>query len=172
MYCVLFVCTGNICRSATAEGVFRHMVTEADLAHRIGVDSVGTHDFHIGEPPDRRALQAGRSRGYEFGDLRARQLGMQDFVDFHLILAMHRDHFHRLIRRCPPGAEKKLAMFLDAAPESGLMDVPDPRDGSPDAFEQTLDLIESGSRGWLNAIRAVLTEIPGQPVSGYSTSGV
>lgn len=156
MYCVLFVCTGNICRSATAEGVFRHMVTEADLAHRIGVDSVGTHDFHLGEPPDHRALQAGRARGYEFGDLRARQLGMQDFVDFHLILAMHRDHYQQLLRRCPPGAEKKIAMFLDAAPESGLMDVPDPYHGASDAFELALDLIESGSRGWLNAIRADL----------------
>jgi protein-tyrosine phosphatase len=132
------------------------MVTEADLAHRIGVDSVGTHDFHVGEPPDHRALQAGRARGYEFGDLRARQLDMQDFIDFHLILAMHREHYQQLLRRCLPGTEKKLAMFLDAAPESGLMDVPDPYHGEPDAFEHTLDLIESGSRGWLNAIRADL----------------
>lgn len=154
MYCVLFVCTANICRSPTAEGVFRHMVAEADLAHRIGVDSSGMCDLHAGEPPDRRALKAGRSRGYDFGDIRARQIGLQDFSDFNLILAMDREQFRQLMRDCLPGSEKKLAMFLDAAPQLGLMDVPDPYNGADDDFEHALDLIETGSRGWLNKIRA------------------
>lgn len=153
MYCVLFVCTGNICCSPTAEGVFRQMVTEADLADRIGADSVGLHRHHVGCPPDRRALKAAKSRGYEIGNLRARQINMQDFADFHLILAMDATHYRHLIRTCPPGARDKIAMFLDTAPQFGRMDVPDPIDGCVNDFEFTMDLIEAGARGWLNRIR-------------------
>jgi protein-tyrosine phosphatase len=153
MYCVLFVCTANICRSPTAEGVFRQLVTEADLADRIGADSVGLQRHHVGKPPDERAIKAAKARGYEIGNLRARQINMQDFADFNLILAMDTSHFQQLMRNCPPGAHDKIMMFLDTAPQFGRMDVPDPFSGDGDAFEYTMDLIEAGARGWLNRIR-------------------
>jgi protein-tyrosine phosphatase len=153
MYCVLFVCSANICRSPTAEGVFRQIVTEADLAARIGADSVGLHRFHVGEPPDRRAVETAKSRGYEIGNLRARQINSQDFDDFHLILAMDCSHYQHLMRTCPRGAEGKIAMFLDTAPQFGRMDVPDPYAGGATDFEYVMDLIEAGAQGWLNRIR-------------------
>lgn len=153
MYCVLFVCSRNVCCSTTAEGVFRQMVTEADLAARIGADSVALHRFHVGKPPDERAVKTAKARGYEIGNLRARQINMQDFADFNLILAMAAPHYCHLMRTCPPGAHGKIAMFLDTAPQFGRMDVPDPIDGPPEDFELALDLIEAGARGWLNRIR-------------------
>src|SRR5208283_3358113 len=85
---VLFVCMGNICRSPTAQGVFRKMVAEAGLESSVQVESAGTHSYHVGEPPDARALQAAKRRGVEIGDLRARQVTQDDFRDFDLILAM------------------------------------------------------------------------------------
>lgn len=153
MYCVLFVCSANICRSPTAEAVFRQMVTEADLAARIGADSVGLHRYHAGSPPDRRAIDTAKARGYEIGNLRARQITMEDFSDFHLILAMDGTHHQHLLRTCPPGAEHKIAMFLDTAPQFGRVDVPDPYRGGVHDFEYVMDLIEAGARGWLNRIR-------------------
>ncbi len=153
MYCVLFVCTGNICRSPTAEGVFRQIVTEADLADRIGADSVGLHGYHAGEPPDQRAHQVARERGYEIGHLRARQMTEQDFTDFNLIIAMDTGHYQQLARTGPPGSLEKLAMFLDAAPQFGRMDVPDPYYGGVRDFDYAMDLIEAGAKGWLRKIR-------------------
>lgn len=153
MYCVLFVCTGNICCSPTAEGVFRQLVTEADLADRIGADSVGLQRHYVGKPPDDRAIRTAKARGYEIGDLRARQINMQDFADFNLILAMDSTHFKQLMRTCPPGTRDKIAMFLDTAPQFGRMDVPDPYLGDGGAFEYAMDLIEAGARGWFNRIR-------------------
>jgi protein-tyrosine phosphatase len=129
------------------------MVTEADLADRIGVDSVGLKSCHVGKPPDQRAIKTAKMRGYEIGDLRARQIDMQDFADFNLILAMDTSHFRRLIRTCPPGAHDKIAMFLDTAPQFGRMDVPDPYEGDACDFDYAMDLIEAGARGWLNRIR-------------------
>jgi len=129
------------------------MVTEADLAARIGADSVGLHRYHMGEPPDRRAVETAKARGYEIGNLRARQITMQDFSDFHLILAMDGAHHQHLMRICPSGAEHKIAMFLETAPQFGRMDVPDPYSGVLHDFEYVMDLIEAGARGWLNRIR-------------------
>jgi protein-tyrosine phosphatase len=152
MYCVLFVCSANICRSPSAEGVFRQIVTEADLGARIGADSVGLSRHHVGEPPDPRAVETAKARGYEIGNLRARQINMQDFEDFHLILAMDCSHRQHLMRICPPGAEHKIAMFLETAPQFGRTGVPDPY-GGEHGFDYVLNLIEAGAHGWLNRIR-------------------
>lgn len=160
MYCVLFVCSANICRSPTAEGVFRQLVTEADLAARIGADSVGLFRHHVGMPPDRRAIDAAKARGYEIGNLRARQIKAQDFDDFHLILAMDSSHYKQLMTTCPPAAKRKIALFLDVAPQFGRMDVPDPYAGTTHDFEYVMDLIEAGSRGWLNRIRREYFSLP------------
>jgi len=99
---VLFVCLGNICRSPTAEAVFRHFLLGEGGAIRIDVDSAGTHAYHIGEPPDPRSQAAARRRGIDMSGLRARQVHASDFEEFDLILAMDRENLAELKRRCPP----------------------------------------------------------------------
>ena len=150
---VLFVCTGNICRSPTAHGVFRALVEREGLAGRITVDSAGTHAYHVGEPPDRRSTEAARRRGFELRDLRARQVVKIDFEEFDLILAMDRGHFGLLSGLCPPERHHSLALFLSFAPQFHTLDVPDPYYGGGDGFERVLDMIEAGSAGLLNHIR-------------------
>jgi protein-tyrosine phosphatase len=153
---VLFVCTGNICRSPTAEGVFRAVVAREGLTARIGVDSAGTHAYHVGEPPDRRSSEAARRRGVELKDQRARQVARSDFAEFDLVLAMDRGHYAHLARLCPPGGDSRLRLFLSFAPHLGIDDVPDPYYGAGDGFERVLDMIEAGSEGLLEHIRATL----------------
>lgn len=153
---VLFVCTGNICRSPTAEGVFRALVEKEGLAAAIATDSAGTSDYHVGEPADRRSAAAARKRGVELCDLRARQVARSDFDEFDLVLAMDRGHFRDLKKLCPPGRQDRLHLFLSFAPQLDTQDVPDPYYGGPDGFEDVLDMIEAGSRGVLDFIRQKL----------------
>jgi protein-tyrosine phosphatase len=150
---VLFVCTGNICRSPTADGVFRALVAAEGLAGRVKVDSAGTHAYHVGEPPDRRSTEAARRRGFELKDLRARALKKNDFAEFDLLLAMDRGHLDIMQRACPPEFQDRLALFLSFAPHLGLQDVPDPYYGPGDGFERVLDMIEAGSAGLMAHIR-------------------
>ncbi len=149
---VLFVCTGNICRSPTAEGVFRAAVARAGLAERIEMDSAGTHDYHTGEPPDPRAIAHARRRGYDLSALRARRVKAEDFERFDLILACDRGH-HGLLRRLADKAQHgRIAMFLDYAPELGLKEIPDPYYGGSEGFEHVLDIVERASEGLLAAL--------------------
>lgn len=150
---VLFVCTGNICRSPSAEGVFRHLVRQAGLDDRIEIDSAGTHDYHVGEPPDPRTCAVARTRGFELDDLRARQVRASDFNDFDLILAMDQGHLDHLRRIAPSEARSRIGLFLDYAPERGRRDVPDPYYGEQTHFMETLDLIEAGAAGLLDRVR-------------------
>lgn len=153
---VLFVCTGNICRSPTAEGVFRALVAAEGLADRIQTDSAGTHGYHVGEPPDRRSAAAARKRGIELSDLRARKVRLSDFSEFDLVLAMDRGHAETLRRHCPPEQAGRVRLFLDFAPGLGIQDVPDPYYGEGDGFEQVLDMVEAGARGVLEHIRRTM----------------
>jgi protein-tyrosine phosphatase len=150
---VLFVCTGNICRSPTAEGVFRAVVASAGLAGRIGADSAGTHGYHVGEPPDARSMAAARKRGIAMDDLRARKVSVSDFEAFDLVLAMDRSHHDILSRLCPKGREDRLTLFMDFAPDWNIKDVPDPYYGGADGFERVLDMIEDGSRALLTHLK-------------------
>ena len=150
---VLFVCTGNICRSPTAEGVFRHMVREAGLADRIATDSAGTSNYHIGEAPDSRSTACARKRGFEIGDLVARQVRPRDFKEFDLILAMDRGHYDQLMRMAPPEARDRIRLFLDYAPDAPKREVPDPYYGGSLHFDETLDLIEAGAAGLLTGLK-------------------
>ena len=149
---VLFVCLGNICRSPTAEAVFRHVVGRdaGDLV--IEIDSAGTHGYHIGEPPDPRSQAAARRRGIDMSALRARQVHAGDFEEFDLILAMDRENLAELKRRCPPRFHDRLRLLLEFAAVADL-DVPDPYYGGEVGFEQVLDLIEQASGGLLDELR-------------------
>jgi low molecular weight protein-tyrosine phosphatase len=145
---VLFVCTGNICRSPTAEAVFRHCVQKAGLAGRIVSDSAGTHDYHIGEPPDPRTQAAAKRRGYELGELRARRVHRDDFERFDYVLAMDEANLRQLERLCPREHAHKLRLFLDFSGGSPR-EVPDPYYGDPEGFERVLDLVERAAQGLL-----------------------
>lgn len=144
---VLFVCTGNICRSPTAEGVLRALAGKENL--KIHVESRGTHDYHVGEPPDERAQRHAKRRGYDLSAQRARHVARPDFEDFDLIVAMDRGHLRMLERLCPAQHRKKLRLFLAGA------DVPDPYYGGPEGFERVLDMIEEACRGLLDEIKTL-----------------
>jgi protein-tyrosine phosphatase len=156
MFKVLFVCTVNICRSPTAEGVFRAMVEREGLGHRITADSCGTHDYHIGDPPDSRACAHALRRGYDISGLRARMLGPDDFARFDLLLALDGGHERILRRRAPPDAKDKVRLFMSYVPALRLSDVPDPYYEGSAAFDHALDLIERGCAGLLEDVRARL----------------
>ena len=150
---VLFVCTGNICRSPTAEGVFRKLVAEAGMSETIIADSAGTHGYHIGEPPDPRARAAAAQRGYDLNGLRARKLERADFERFDLLVAMDRGHLEALSRLAKPAEVRKVRLMMSYARASGETDVPDPYYGGPQDFERALDMLEDAARGLLDSLR-------------------
>ncbi|HZN23135.1 MAG TPA: low molecular weight protein-tyrosine-phosphatase [Burkholderiales bacterium] len=152
---VLFVCLGNICRSPTAEGVFRQHLREAGLEDRVEVDSAGTGDYHIGEPPDERARETAARRGYDLAALRARQVSREDFAKFDYILAMDIENLRSLKRFCPPEHGHKVMLFTEFC-SKGACVVPDPYGGGPEGFERVLDLVEDASQGLLEHVREKL----------------
>lgn len=150
---VLFVCMGNICRSPTAEGVFRHIVTQAGLNDKIHIDSAGTHAYHIGEQPDTRAQAAARQRGIDLSTQRARKVKDSDFDQFDYVLAMDSSNHSDLVYAAGRAVDN-LHMFLSFAEKFSERDVPDPYYGGSQGFEHVLDLVEDASSGLLNHIRA------------------
>jgi protein-tyrosine phosphatase len=150
---VLFVCTGNICRSPTAEGVFRHAVEKAGLADRIVSDSAGTGDYHIGEAPDPRSQSVASGRGYDLSTLCARQVSRRDFDEFDYILAMDETHVRQLKGLSPPEHAGKVRLFMDFAGQGAPREVPDPYYGGAQGFERVLDMVEQAARGLLDHLR-------------------
>lgn len=150
---VLFVCTGNICRSPTAEGVFRKFTIDAGLAELIVADSAGTHGYHVDEPPDARAQAAAARRGYDLSRLRARRFEREDFQRFDLILAMDRDNHAMLARMAQPATADRLRMMMSYARHFRDDEVPDPYYGGPQGFDLVLDMLEDASQGLLEALR-------------------
>jgi protein-tyrosine phosphatase len=153
---VLVVCTGNICRSPTGEGVLRHLVKERGLEDRVRVASAGTQDYHVGDAPDPRTLRHAQKRGYDLSAQRAAQVRPQDFDEFDYILAMDRGHLRILRSLQPVGSKAKLGLFLDASGKWKGEDVPDPYYGGVAGFEQVLDMVEEAAERWLDRIQAEL----------------
>ena len=149
---VLFVCLGNICRSPTAEGVLRAIAAREFPRLLLDIDSAGTANYHVGEPPDRRTVAAARRRGYDLGGLRARQVTPGDFGRFEYVLAMDHANLAELERVRPEAATAKLALFLEFAPEAQALDVPDPYYSGVEEFERVLDLCELAARGLLTRL--------------------
>jgi len=150
----LFVCTGNICRSPTAEGVFRKLVNDAGVGDKICVDSAGTGAWHVDQAPDRRSQEAARKRGIDLSAQRARQVTTDDFKNFDYVLAMDAANLRILNELCPSDLASRISLFLDYAPSLKRREVPDPYHGGGRGFELVLDLIEAASNGLLSHIRS------------------
>lgn len=148
---VLFVCMGNICRSPTAEGVFRYHAEKAGVADRLRIDSAGTHAYHTGEPPDRRARAAAERRGMSLDGIFARRVSAEDFERFDFIIAMDEDNLSHLRDEAPVEHHSKLRLFLEFGALSER-EVPDPYYGGSAGFERVLDLVEEASRGLLETL--------------------
>lgn len=154
--CVLVVCTGNICRSPTGEGVLRDLARKRGLEARVRVASAGTHDYHVGQAPDPRTVKHASKRGYDLSDQRAAQVSKEDFHRFDYILAMDRGHLRILRGLQPTGSKAKLGLFLEASGKWKGEDVPDPYYGDVAEFEQVLDMVEEAAGRWLDRIEAEL----------------
>ena len=149
---VLFVCLGNICRSPTAEAVFRHLLKREAPQLRVEVDSAGTADYHVGDPPDPRSQRAALGRDIDMSGLRARQISPEDFMRFDFILAMDRDNLDDLRGLRPADSRAQLKLFLEYAQGFDDLDMPDPYYGDAGAFERVLDLATLASRGLIAAL--------------------
>ena len=151
---ILFVCMGNICRSPTAHAVLRKLVIDEGIADQIEIDSAGTHAYHIGEPPDSRSQQTALRRGVDMNDLRARKVELDDFSDYHYILAMDQDNLSNLRALVAQGrAPARVELFMDYAEDWSEQEVPDPYYGGAQGFERVFDMVEAASRGLLDALR-------------------
>ena len=148
---VLFVCMGNICRSPLAQGVFENVARREGLEDQIFVDSAGTGNWHVGSPPDERALSAASVRGLDIGSQRARQIRAEDCENFDYILTMDEENYGMVSSLCRGSAVVR--PFLDFAADSPEREVPDPYYGGPEGFERVLDLVEEASEGLLEDIR-------------------
>jgi protein-tyrosine phosphatase len=155
---ILMVCTGNICRSPTAEGVLRHKLAQAGLGGIVAVDSAGTQGYHTSEPPDPRAVKAAARRGYDLSQLKARPIRPEDFAVTDWLLAMDRTHLEWLQRRSAAAQVRSGLLMALSSRHLGVDEVPDPYYGGPEGFERVLDLIEDACDGVVMRLRA------GQPL--------
>jgi protein-tyrosine phosphatase len=167
---VLFVCMGNICRSPTAEGVFRKLLADRAPELDVEVDSAGTHGYHDGSPPDPRACRAAERRGVDLKPLRARRVDSRDFEHFELLLAMDEQNREFLLEICPPEYRSRIRLFLEFAPHLERREVPDPYYGGSTGFEHVLDLVEEAAAGLIEHLRTTSPPVrePTPPSGGVS----
>jgi protein-tyrosine phosphatase len=159
---ILFVCMGNICRSPTAEGVFRKLLAERAPELDVDIDSAGTHGYHDGAPPDPRACRAAERRGVDLKPLRARRVTERDFEEFELVLAMDEQNREFLLEICPAEQRHRIRLFMEFAPHLERREVPDPYYGGSTGFEHVLDLVEEAAAGLLEHLR----NTPPPPLAG------
>jgi len=143
---------GNICRSPTAQGVFRKLIEDEEMTDQIEIDSAGTHAYHVGHEPDQRAQECALRRGIDISSLRGRRVDDQDFETFDYILAMDRENFEDLRMHSPEHHEHKIRLFLDYAPHLKTSEVPDPYYGGNRGFDKVIDMVEQASIGLLESI--------------------
>ena len=144
-YSVLFVCTGNICRSPTFEGVLNKFISNNGLSGNIAVDSAGTHGYHVGEIADKRSILHAKKRGYDLSMIKSRKINEEDFIKFDLILALDRSHFNHLMGLVPENFNSKVKLLLPYIGNKKFQDVPDPYYGNDKDFELVLDLAEGSA---------------------------
>ncbi len=149
---VLFVCMGNICRSPTAEGVFRSKLAQAGLSEKVDVDSAGTHAYHVGSAPDSRSQAAAAKRGIDISQLSARVVSTEDFDRFDYVLVMDAGNLSALQSMRPENARAKLELLMSYAPDGYPREVPDPYYGGGGGFERVLDMTEAACQGLLQEI--------------------
>lgn len=149
---VLFVCMGNICRSPTAEGIFRKMLKERRLDGRVEVDSAGTHGYHVGESPDPRTQRAAAARGYDLSNIRARKVTPPDLEYFDLVLAMDQNNLEVLRCMCPPELAERLDLFMRYARNFDDDEVPDPYYGLGHGFDLVIDMVEDAAKGLIDEL--------------------
>lgn len=149
---ILFVCMGNICRSPTAEAVFRKLAADSGLSGQLEIESAGTHGFHVGRPPDARAIEQAGRRGYDLSMLRSREVVIEDFERFDHIIAMDDENVRMMKSFCPDHQTRKIKLLLDYASAGKYREVPDPYQGGPKDFELMLDLIEQGCQALVNKL--------------------
>ena len=148
---IIFVCLGNICRSPTAEGVLRKQVSDRGLENLFEIDSAGTGDWHLGHPPDKRAIEAALARGIDLSPLRARQITARDMLYFDAIIAMDNQNLARLKSLAPADQQYKVRLLLQYG-NSENREVPDPYYGGDHGFDLVLDLIEASCRELLGKL--------------------
>lgn len=153
---VVFVCMGNICRSPTAEGVFKGLVEQADLSDIIETDSAGTHSYHVGSEPDSRAQEVAITRGFDLSMLKARKFIADDFLEFDYLIAMDDENYANMNSLKPDNATGSLHMFLEFANSHSEKEVPDPYYGGPKGFDRVFDMVEDASNGLLEHIKKTL----------------
>jgi protein-tyrosine phosphatase len=146
---ILFVCTANLCRSPTAEGVFRSLATKAGLAEAFEIDSAGTGASHVGQPPTPAAVDVAAARGYDISGIRARQITSEDIERFDYVLGMTRGHLAEMRWLAPRNLADKPQLLMNYAPPLGILDIPDPFGGTTDDYERAIGMIESATRGLL-----------------------
>jgi len=156
---VLFVCMGNICRSAMAEGVFRHMIKQAGLSDVVTVQSAGTHAFHVGEAPDKRAIACTAKRGYDISEQRGTHVSIADFDEYDMVLAMDWDNLSALQQQAPKRTHHKIQLLMRFATEHETATIPDPYYGSAQSFEQVLDCIEDACNGLIEVAKRRATQV-------------
>ena len=146
---ILFVCTANLCRSPTAEGVFRSLATKAGLVEAFEIDSAGTGASHVGQPPTPAAIDVAAARGYDISGIRARQITGEDIERFDYVLGMTRGHLAEMRWLAPRDLADKPQLLMNYAPPLGILDIPDPFGGTTDDYERAIGMIESATRGLL-----------------------
>jgi protein-tyrosine phosphatase len=152
---ILFVCMGNICRSPTAEGVFRKKMTDAGLLQKVQIDSAGTHNYHPNSPPDERSQKHALLRGYDLSSLRARAVQESDFEEFDMLVTMDWDNRALLEERCPSEHQHKIRGFAEFLQTAQASVIPDPYYGGEQGFEHVLDLIEEASDGLMKMVKLI-----------------